>query len=1100
MGGLAGSLNGASTISNCYTSGLGISQVAGISKAAGFVASPVSSILNSYSAFDISGANAATGYSTAEACNSTSRTYYLTAGNVISGTQPYGFADIATGKTALGSAFSSDNNAKDSYPYNLDSYEPKLKTYPYPSILGLNHYGDWAQGKKHKLGKVGLFYWEKMTGGDEDGYQIYVASRKKNDSGVFVDVIEDTTNTRHGDSGSVKEYGYGYYVAKKESGVGTYNLTTAPTWETAKLSVPSNTNADAQASLAAKYGDYVFTCYTVCGETNPASAYNAGTAYMHMTANEQNAGFKIQAEGEPLLSYSFSPFFAKAISLQGASSTGISSTVGTAANPYRVRCADQLQFINWNSVNKNNLSDYEPQRKSSYFYNNYYPYLQGAKVNLGWYLATYNWWAKNFELASNHTGSQNQSFVQDHDINGKDYSFTPIAAFGITSKDNIIGLGDREYNTVLEYWFGGSYNGQSYKILDLPVESTCYAVGLFSATAGAKLENIVMSRSEGSTEPPVVKRPAAAKTGAYVIGSLVGVALDYGEAYNDYSGYIKNCAVAGYKVIDQSAGKVFPGEANIGGLVGLLKTRMEGCSAVVDINIETYARRGGTRGDYIRAGGIAGANFTRIINSYSGGSLAFASNLTEPTKSAGGIAGGSIGMRFVNFTELYSTNNQEYRNCYTYMNLPDTMVRSKIYVIAGPADREGQEGKGIIDNCYYSKAIAKPGYVVSPISWSPANVTPLTLAQMSNQEVIAEKGNLLFTNALNTKGISSANFAAVTEGYSFPWGYPNLLGRNYPFASIIKNMSGSAIMANAHYGRWPNSSLMIVLKHRDEYINNGNFSAGIGEDGLNQSQYSNLFSGYMQPINASNAYSKSKFDGWYLKKSDGTYEKVLDEKGKIATNTAVDSSGKYIIKDGKFVDNGGQSVELYAMWYKEAIIFVNNNKYKADGSNLIHDNEQTGIKREFILIARNPRTDGDDSTASWYAIIGDSGRNAVSAVGITVQKDLAGNYKLADKVTDDMRWQVVTGNEYFETVTSNLRLGIDRNNTAILVRTGGLIESKYDHNAGRHNLYFGERFYRLLLNDQADGLYFDISGDRTFGNTDGGMYLFEYKAEGELHD
>jgi len=169
-----------------------------------------------------------------------------------------------------------------------------------------------------------------------------------------------------------------------------------------------------------------FTCFNTCNEANPATPYDAVDAnYMFMEGDEQNAAVTLTPEGEDDLRYSFCPFFAKSIKLEGWNSgtnPALQYEPGTKDNPYRIRSLDQLQFINWNSAEKKCnqwvLSD------------NYdkFPYLhateKGGLINydtvFGW---TYNgnvagtgeegW--DNFE-----TLRANQNFIQDYDIECKD--------------------------------------------------------------------------------------------------------------------------------------------------------------------------------------------------------------------------------------------------------------------------------------------------------------------------------------------------------------------------------------------------------------------------------------------------------------------------------------------------------------------------------------------------------------------------------------------------------------------------------------------------------------------------------------------------------
>ncbi|MGI6072144.1 MAG: hypothetical protein ACOX75_03910 [Lachnospiraceae bacterium] len=829
IGGLAGELAAGSSISGSYSAGFGIAKsgVTGgqIALAAGFVPNDISSVTNSYSIFDCSESNAVDIYNTAPFAATVSNVYYFgTGNNKLNGSLEYNFTSNAEAVGGFpGSKFSSDDNSNDTYPYNQKT-DLALVIYPYLSLTGLPHYGDWAiPAEKPDFGKTGLFYWENVAGGSAPGYQIYLVGRK-GEAGSYEAVYHDTINVAHDDGGIVEEYGYGYYVKEKNNGT-EYTLEKND-WPDVNKPVGRNTSAESSFNNNGDYIGYKFYCYTTCDKDNPATSYNANISdYMFMTENKQNAAVTLKAEGEAELNYSFCPFFAKSIKLTGWDSwnyAGIKPLLqdepGTVNNQYKIRSLDQLQFINWNSLSKTNNRMTNDDRRSTFgpYYYKYFPYLHYTTLN-GITVSAGNHWfyLGQVEGLSNFTETRKrQNFIQDFDIEciGRT-GYSPIAALGETS-----GLLELDYRFPFFAWFGGNFNGQSYKIKNLSITSGCYSVGVFGVTVGSIIENVVLI-GESKDNPPVIKRPEGSPAGYYAIGTLVGMANEYcegvysgGVSPYDYVGKIKNCAVAGYEVIDESDQPVHCGETTIGGLAGVLRTNIDRCSAVTTIKINTKNNRGSAVAalnydDNITVGGIAGTNQTKIYNCYSGGRVIVSESLTKPNIYISGISSSAFTCRTVNMhhDNTWGFISPRYYNCYSYMDLPQPAGNVKVAVIGGDAYYSEYDFKpvlgGELNNCHYYSNNYKIGQMI--ISGGPA---------WENRGINSKSYDDMFLEQFCTDlngGVSPAPYQQVTPyNYSFPCGAATLEGEDYPFAAVItqehkNNPSDSDGIKYVHYGEWP---------------------------------------------------------------------------------------------------------------------------------------------------------------------------------------------------------------------------------------------------------------------------------------------------------
>ena len=356
-----------------------------------------------------------------------------------------------------------------------------------------------------------------------------------------------------------------------------------------------------------------------------------------------------------------------------------------------------------------------------------------TKVNYGTFTylghATVTGTGKQTRRAANRNGLFDWSWNQTHDIklsSSVSTGFTPIGAAGTSATNS-------GYNAVLYAWFGSTYNGNSYKIEDVNIESGAYTVGLFGVTAGAEMKNIIMYSENDAKIVRSAPYLGDNNVGAYSIGGLIGVAYDYNDKY-DADGKLQNkaivnCAIAGYHIVDNSKNQQGLGEANVGGLVGVSNGNLTRCSAVTEIAINCTHRNGsgftkGGNGNFIRVGGLTGATLGTVSDCYSGGKITVG-DATKAENFSGqslvtnsridiaydstniflaGIGGSGFAQNYQNFSghSGYREGSPTYVNCYTYMQFPklEGTIRA-ISAIGSLADRY-YRGKGLtINNCYY---------------------------------------------------------------------------------------------------------------------------------------------------------------------------------------------------------------------------------------------------------------------------------------------------------------------------------------------------------------------------------------------------------------
>ena len=714
--------------------------------------------------------------------------------------------------------------------------------YPYRAIVKdsddkLIHYGEWQV--KPELGVVGVFYWEHEEQGQNNGYKItFIGSSYGN--------LAYSSNlcTQHDDGGVITEYGYGFYYGKgRDVSKETQTLT--------NLNYSNNVyNVTVKDELERQMPHIQFFPF--------ATTTDNSKSYIYLKGENPNGNIELTLDGKKY-SFTISPFFANAISFNTTLITSdsdaqqfINRQPGLDNNPYEVRSADQLQYINWNSSNSSskNLVDISNYQKFNYLM----------------YTTIPNGTGNQSSSDAGNSVAKNYVFKQSHDLNAKDIeNFVPISGQSTSSAGS--------YNAILYTWFGGTYDGQSYKIQELKINSKSFTVGLFGVTVDANLKNTILYSTQGA----IITRSTenTDNNGAYALGGLVGIAYGYN---NETNAKIENCAIAGYKIIDDSKNTLTLGEANVGGLIGVSNVNIDRCSAVVDIEIN--CKHEGTNGNFtqavwgnfIRVGGISGAVQDEVTNSYSGGSIMVGEDTLKETYRRkndvytnyvpasnneyanvngstniyiAGIAGSGFTMNYQNFTENSNIKdgNPKIKNCYTYMDFPalEGTIRS-ITMMTSAADRYGQGTVKVdIRNCYYLERSGKIDMSKAPSyyfiagnymkNWTESQIKDMVLGSslpisryfsgsdnssgMNNGDGSLGDNNTsknykeLSDTSMNGKlGVDFGDVSTqddsgnvVNGKYSFSAGNLSLTGKDYPFPTVIKQKEGNRTV-NVHYGDW----------------------------------------------------------------------------------------------------------------------------------------------------------------------------------------------------------------------------------------------------------------------------------------------------------
>lgn len=776
------------TINDCYALNNIDSTVRnGNTVIAGFVGENKGNINNSYCADVLtSSGEGSHSYSFGNLSDSgtVKNSYYLFRGSFRFVDKMYVFGGTGTNTSGAYKTYGqlvalvNGQNAKSSKYHDLTTrFSSDETNYPYRAVVkdssnNYVHYGEWTVIPS--LGTFGMFYWEKEEDGQNNGYKItYIGGS----NGTLQ--YDSTLCTVHDDGGNIASYGYGYYVIEGEE-----SSVELDTNSIDGLTFGSTYDSEVASALKEQIQGFTFYPYVsghdVSNNISLKTGYSGTYGIVNLVYTNSKDSSKTQT-----LTYRIAPFFANSFSLVsndfGETNEHLNNQPGVDI-PFEIRSATQLQYINWNnSGNVNSLVD-----GSNYTKFNYLMYTKITGVGT------------QTKAGAGNSDRANITFKMSHDLNAsKIINFTPIAGQNTSSSSG--------YNATLYAWFGSTFDGDSYKIQELNINSKSFTVGLFGVTVGSKLENIILYSTNGATIERETTYTDAA--GAYSLGGLCGVAYDYSSSDNTLN--IENCAIAGYKIVDNSKNKITLGEVNVGGLVGVSNISINKCSSVVDIIIKcTHKSSEKTNatftqaewGNFIRVGGLSGAVQYKVTNSYTGGSIKVEGDVLNETYNGSGaryssyistnstnyasdrysthiylsgIAGSGFTMNYQNFTNKTGITDgyPNIENCYTYINFPtlEGTIRA-ISMITTLADRySGASNNAKITNCYYLEnsanfGINAPSYYFSGNS----NNSPSKLINSYKSKMIT--GDLTYIYQLFKKGETQYSKVTINNLKSVSYG------------------------------------------------------------------------------------------------------------------------------------------------------------------------------------------------------------------------------------------------------------------------------------------------------------------------------------------
>ena len=815
-GGFVGSNSG--IIRSCYAlSSIEVTAQNGSMQIAGFAAENTGRIQQSYCATALTAAGTgATSAAFAPAADggTASGCYYLHVGSYqyVTGLYPYDMTaedTMGTGRTYEQLTNLNTNPAENSYNHSNTTRlggkadgKDKETDYPFRAVLqdasgSAVHFGEWQIHPE--LGTLGIFYWEHEEYGDNNGYKFtYIGCTEGSVQAAT------TLCTSHDDGGRITEYGYGYYTAQGEENSVTYTLSGLA------CSGIDNVNSGAKASLESQMTGYTFypwtTADTVSGEGIALTAqgrsgsitltYNNHSYEYVLTPHFADAMQFAKMDGDDISGKLDADNLARLQLTDKNGTTDYAMAPGDSGrsgsgNPYEIRSTQQLQYINWNYVNTNCTSwlamGKTAKTVSSEGFWSCFPYL--GYIN----------------RASNVT-KREYYWEQTHDADGNNASFTPIGSLcdASTTDQNVAAQ-------IYSAYFNGTYNGNSYTIKNLNIESAGQAVGLFGITVSADVENLILYSENNNT----IATASSGGRSWYNLGGLAGVAVlgNNSTGVKDKTVQFKNCTVSGYTILDQRATNGFGG-TNIGGLAGLSNMPLTGCSAVNEIDIAiTYSDSGRN----VRVGGVVG-NFRGVTlqDCYAGGSInCTLKNATQVH--VGGVTGGWFMRTAGDIATVFGTLTAipTVQNCYTYVDLSGCTGSSVKTVCPVSSNCNNEDNRGVnvnVSNCYYF-APTKVTYKNQQVDTGTKAIS-VTFDQLAGKAALTSgtyKGKTIY-DALNAGSrdvwdnvtTEDASGTTVNGKYSFPGSSVTLEGKNYPFPTVLRQkdlMFGNDVCV--HYGEWP---------------------------------------------------------------------------------------------------------------------------------------------------------------------------------------------------------------------------------------------------------------------------------------------------------
>ena len=563
--------------------------------------------------------------------------------------------------------------------------------FPYPTGVKKGaafwHYGDWPRALE--LGTMGVYYWEELqVSGKPISYHISLLTVDPGEDKEAPKTIAklSTLSTAHDQGGEVIRYGYGIYNKqgikvtldkntpfpllysdKGEAGKAFEERYEDLEKDKAAAASSSGTQAylDRQVDEAlARLMSYEFdesgkTQFEFHSFHSFGLDGSLGGLYPDASAAAPNGTLTLHAGGnqDVMVTFALNPFFADALAVEmpGASwnsakdvptftrqddgqkgQTKWSGAPGSGeARPYGVRSIDQLELIDWNSASRNTSTVLRSANRYDVTKT-----VGGNTVTVVEVKEASN--VSEFPYLSSGATTTQYHWKQSYDIRGRKTGetyreYTPIAEY----YDLYNGKENRGY---MDGWFGGVYDGNSYKIENVNIQgSTASCTGLFGMVYNGRLKNIVLYSSDGDG---YVRSFYDSNTSSqwYAIGALAGVAASHDKDGKPGQTAVVNCSISGYQIEAKTYTTKSShawGGVGVGGLLGLSNMSLTGCASYTNIILKNDT----VANDNIRTGGLVGSCQGVIENCYAGGSISLDENsnisITGKGIYIGGLVGGS---------------------------------------------------------------------------------------------------------------------------------------------------------------------------------------------------------------------------------------------------------------------------------------------------------------------------------------------------------------------------------------------------------------------------------------------------------------------------
>lgn len=598
------------------------------------------------------------------------------------------------------------------HPYQLGSIA-LVERYPYCALKNwkeseARHYGDWNE---NTAGDMGVFYWEKH----DNDYALYTVGWSIEGEGFTK--VDDLCRKYDCDK-NITDYGYGLFWNKGRVGSVNNRDSKEITWMTTKEKKDDADVTGIRAALTDLYGDkYQLMVFNseelqkhrkdlyVEGEVTTTNngwlGWSEGKKNNQQLSQRRELVWNVNQDKPVIMNVLLNPDFAAAMKI----------SVKLPNNAYKY---------------KDSTDGFTDTTNDSTTYIGYWGKSRPYEVRNVSQLQNLNKYTINYIDVS-----------QTHHIDGKNESFHPIG-----NKTNP---------------FRGAYDGRYYQIKNLSIISDDVEnVGLFGYTEGTVLQNIVMYSPQAQAQV----RNSSVNEGDSNVGALVGVAkaMSYSISGKNRQGEVKNCAVAGYVVANDSVSN----SVALGGLIGSSEVLVTNCSS--DAAVVNTQQSSATT---INMGGLIGSATGTIQNCYAGG-VVYQGNKNEgsdKTIHQGGLIG-SVGTSMLNINNVYSYCHLAWAGTST---ANDKIQRHALW----PQEIE-KTGK----NGYYYEVLASEAESYDAISLDYDGLRNL---------VDNEKHQL-------------TGFGKTDEGHTHPVIVPDSHHEgSYPFPAVVKDKNEQYV----HYGTWP---------------------------------------------------------------------------------------------------------------------------------------------------------------------------------------------------------------------------------------------------------------------------------------------------------